>query len=80
MLKTNLAAFEGMKRSLEGKFGYAEPLTVDDFTEKVFLMLSDNVAMMEALMLKDSQLEEFRDRMEQNQKAIEQLSNYRQGY
>lgn len=79
-LKTHLASFEGFKRSLEGKFGYAEPLTVDDFSEKVFLMLSDNIAMMEAIVLKDSQLEEFRERMEQNQKAMEQVNSFRMGY
>jgi hypothetical protein len=43
-------------------------------------MLSDNMAMMEALTLKDSQLEEFREKMDQNQKAVEQLSNMRATY
>lgn len=79
-LQVNLTSFEGLKRNIENKFGLAHSLSVDDFAEKIYLMLGDNMAMMEELMLKDSQLEEFRERMEQNQKAVEQLSGFRQGY
>lgn len=44
------------------------------------MMLNDNMAMSEELQMKDSQLDEFRDKMEQNQKAIEQLTLFRRGY
>lgn len=53
---------------------------MDDFCDKVFMMLADNISMMEELTLKDEQLEEFRSRMEQNQQAIEQLSSIRLSY
>lgn len=68
-----------MKRNLEFKFGYTN-IPVDEFVEKVYMMLNDNMAMAEELQRKDSQLDEFRDKMDQNQKAVEQLTNYRRGY
>lgn len=78
-LQSDISGFEAMKRNLEAKFGYPS-LPVDDFVEKIFMMLNDNIGMMEALTLKDEQLEEFRTRMEQNQQAIEQLTSIRRSY
>ena len=78
-LQSDISGFDAMKRNLEAKFGYPS-LPVDDFCEKVYMMLADNIGMMEALALKDEQLEEFRVRMDQNQQAIEQLSSIRRSY
>lgn len=78
-LQSDMSGFETMKRNLEAKFGYPS-LPVDDFCDKVFMMLADNIGMMDALTLKDEQLEEFRIRMDQNQQAIEQLSSIRRSY
>lgn len=78
--QADITSYEALKRNIEGKFGLNETISVDDFAEKIYLMLADNVGMMDEMRMKDSQLEEFREKMEQNQKAIEQLSSFRVGY
>jgi hypothetical protein len=78
-LQSDLSGFEAMKRNLETKFGSSN-MHVDDFANKIYMMLADNVSMLDALALKDEQLKEFRGRMEQNQQAIEQLGSIRRSY
>ncbi len=49
--KEDLAVYESLKRNLEAKFG-EKNLAADEFAEKVYLMLSDNVGMAEDLQVK----------------------------
>jgi hypothetical protein len=54
-LQSDLSGFDVMKRTLEAKFGYNN-MPVDEFADKIYMMLNDNMRMLEALILKDEQL------------------------